>query len=293
MTRIIQFSNQILSKGGIRYMEDINSFADVFEEEYMEESFKESVNKILRSIQDFFKNMNKKFTDFITRRKVKEEFLQAEKIITKKGLKNKKVEVPDIKEMEKVHEDTMNALQKCKTEKDIQKVMYRHEERQQKLRNKGIKVAITAAVLLTLSGLIIKNYKKDISKDYNSAKKIITVKGNKQTGEYEKTMTYETIGKGLEKSIKKENTTGLQSSILRKNPASSYEKEKLKTEVKQTEIQSKQDGFSTSVSNAIRKVCVDRMKNRTSFLGRGLRALYSLGGHVDSGVTRVKGLGGK
>lgn len=68
-------------------MEDINSFADVFEEEYMEESFKESVNKILRSIQDFFKNMIKKFTDFITRRKVKEEFSQAEKNHYKKRIK--------------------------------------------------------------------------------------------------------------------------------------------------------------------------------------------------------------
>lgn len=290
MTRIIQFSNQILSKGGIRYMEDINSFSDVFEEEYMEESFKESVNKILRSIQDFFKNMIKKFTDFITRRKLKEEFSQAEQIITKKGLKNKKVEVPDIKEMEKVHEDTMNALQKCKTEKDIQKVMYRHEERQQKLRNKGIKVAITAAVLLTLSGLIIKNYKKDISKDYNSAKKVITVEGNKQTGEYKKTVTYEKVGKGLEKRLEKENTTGLQSSLIRKNPANTYTKEKLKTEQKQAEIQAKNDKFSRTMAGAVRKVCIDRMRNKTSFIGRGLRALYDLGGYVDSRVTRVKGL---
>lgn len=290
MTRIIQFSNQILSKGGIRYMEDINSFADVFEEEYVEESFKESVNKILRSIQDFFKNMIKKFTDFITRRKLKEEFSQAEEVITKKGLKNKKVEVPDIKEMEKVHEDTMNALQKCKTEKDIQKVMYRHEERQQKLRNKGIKVAITAAVLLTLSGLIIKNYKKDISKDYNSAKKVITVEGNKQTGEYKKTVTYEKVGKGLEKRLEKENTTGLQSSLIRKNPANTYTKEKLKTEQKQAEIQAKNDNFSRTMAGAVRKVCINRMRNKTSFLGKGLRALYDLGGYVDSGVTRVKGL---
>ena len=290
MTRIIQFSNQILSKGGIRYMEDINSFADVFEEEYMEESFKESVNKILRSIQDFFKNMIKKFTDFITRRKVKEEFSQAEQIITKKGLKNKKVEVPDIKEMEKVHEDTMNALQKCKTEKGIQKVMYRHEERQQKLRNKGIKVAITAAALLSLSGLIIKNYKKDISKDYNSAKKVITVEGNKQTGEYKKTVTYEKVGKGLEKRLEKENTTGLQSSLIRKNPANTYTKEKLKTEQKQAEIQAKNDKFNRTMAGAVRKVCINRMRNKTSFIGRGLRALYDLGGYVDSGVTRVKGL---
>ena len=290
MTRIIQFSNQILSKGGIRYMEDINSFSDVFEEEYMEESFKESVNKILRSIQDFFKNMIKKFTDFITRRKVKEEFSQAEQIITKKGLKNKKVEVPDIKEMEKVHEDTMNALQKCKTEKDIQKVMYRHEERQQKLRNKGIKVAITAATLLTLSGLIIKNYKKDISKDYNSAKKVITVEGNKQTGEYKKTVTYEKVGKGLEKRLEKENITGLQSSLIRKNPANTYTKEKLKTEQKQAEIQAKNDKFNRTMAGAVRKVCINRMRNKTSFIGRGLRALYDLGGYVDSGVTRVKGL---
>lgn len=290
MIRIIQFSNQILSKGGIRYMEDINSFADVFEEEYMEESFKESVNKILRSIQDFFKNMIKKFTDFITRRKVKEEFLQAEKIITKKGLKNKKVEVPDIKEMEKVHEDTMNALQKCKTEKDIQKVMYRHEERQQKLRNKGIKVAITAATLLTLSGLIIKNYKKDISKDYNSAKKVITVEGNKQTGEYKKTVTYEKVGKGLEKRLEKENITGLQSGRNRKNPANDYTKEKLKTEQKQTESQAKNDIFSRTMAGAVRTVCINRMRNKTSFIGRGLRALYDLGGHVDRGVTRVKGI---
>lgn len=290
MTRIIQFSNQILSKGGIRYMEDINSFSDVFEEEYMEESFKESVNKILRSIQDFFKNMIKKFTDFITRRKLKEEFSQAEKIITKKGLKNKKVEVPNIKEMEKVHEDTMNALQKCKTEKDIQKVMYRHEERQQKLRNKGMKVAITAAVLLTLSGLIIKNYKKDISKDYNSAKKVITVEGNKQTGEYKKTVTYEKVGKGLEKRLEKENTTGLQSSLIRKNPANTYTKEKLKTEQKQAEIQEKNDNFRRTMAGAVRKVCINRMRNKTSFIGRGLRALYDLGGYVDSRVTRVKGL---
>ena len=290
MTRIIQFSNQILSKGGIRYMEDINSFSDVFEEEYMEESFKESVNKILRIIQDFFKNMIKKFTDFITRRKVKEEFSQAEQIITKKGLKNKKVEVPDIKEMEKVHEDTMNALQKCKTEKDIQKVMYRHEERQQKLRNKGIKVAITAATLLTLSGLIIKNYKKDISKDYNSAKKVITVEGNKQTGEYKKTVTYEKVGKGLEKRLEKENITGLQSSLIRKNPANTYTKEKLKTEQKQAEIQAKNDKFNRTMAGAVRKVCINRMRNKTSFIGRGLRALYDLGGYVDSGVTRVKGL---
>ena len=290
MTRIIQFSNQILSKGGIRYMQDINSFANVFEEEYMEESFKESVNNILRSIQDFFKNIIKKFTDLITRLKLKEEFSQAEQIITKKGLKNKKVEVPNIKEMEKVHEDTMNALQKCKTEKDIQKVMYRHEERQQKLRNKGIKVAITAAVLLTLSGLIIKNYKKDISKDYNSAKKVITVEGNKQTGEYKKTVTYEKVGKGLEKRLEKENTTGLQSSLIRKNPANTYTKEKLKTEQKQAEIQAKNDNFSRTMAGAVRKVCINRMRNKTSFLGKGLRALYHLGGYVDSGVTRVKGL---
>lgn len=290
MTRIIQFSNQILSKGGIRYMEDINSFSDVFEEEYVEESFKESVNNILRSIQDFFKNMIKKFTDFITRRKLKEEFSQAEQIITKKGLKNKKVEVPDIKEMEKVHEDTMNALQKCKTEKDIQKVMYRHEERQQKLRNKGIKVAMTAAVLLTLSGLIIKNYKKDITKDYNSAKKVITVEGNKQTGEYKKTVSYEKVGKGLEKRLEKENTTGLQSSLIRKNPANTYTKEKLKTEQKQAEIQAKNDNFSRTMAGAVRTVCINRMRNKTSFIGRGLRALYDLGGHVDRGVTRVKGL---
>lgn len=290
MTRIIQFSNQILSKGGIRYMQEINSFSDVFEEEYMEESFKESVNKILRSIQDFFKNMIKKFTDFVTRRKLKEEFSQAEQIITKKGLKNKKVEVPDIKEMEKVHEDTMNALQKCKTEKDIQKVMYRHEERQQKLRNKGIKVAMTAAVLLTLSGLIIKNYKKDITKDYNSAKKVITVEGNKQTGEYKKTVSYEKVGKGLEKRLEKENTTGLQSSLIRKNPANTYTKEKLKTEQKQAEIQAKNDNFSRTMAGAVRTVCINRMRNKTSFIGRGLRALYDLGGHVDRGVTRVKGL---
>ena len=290
MTRIIQFSNQILSKGGIRYMEDINSFADVFEEEYMEESFKESVNKIFRSIQDFFKNMIKKFTDFITRRKVKEEFSQAEKIITKKGLKNKKVEVPDIKEMEKLHEDTMNALQKCKTEKDIQKVMYRHEERQQKLRNKGIKVAITAAALLSLSGLIIKNYKKDITKDYNSAKKVITVEGNKQTGEYKKTVSYEKVGKGLEKRLEKENITGLQSGLNRKNPANIYTKEKLKTEQKQAESQAKNDIFSRTMAGAVRTVCINRMRNKTSFIGRGLRALYDLGGHVDRGVTRVKGL---
>lgn len=290
MTRIIQFSNQILSKGGIQYMEDINSFADVFEEEYVEESFKESVNKILRSIQDFFKNMIKKFTDFITRRKVKEEFSQAEQIITKKGLKNKKVEVPDIKEMEKVHEDTMNALQKCKTEKDIQKVMYRHEERQQKLRNKGIKVAITAAALLSLSGLIIKNYKKDITKDYNSAKKVITVEGNKQTGEYKKTVSYEKVGKGLEKRLEKENITGLQSGLNRKNPANIYTKEKLKTEQKQAESQAKNDIFSRTMAGAVRTVCINRMRNKTSFIGRGLRALYDLGGHVDRGVTRVKGL---
>ena len=290
MTRIIQFSNQIMSKGGIRYMEDINSFADVFEEGYMEESFKESVNKIFRSIQDFFKNMIKKFTDFITRRKVKEEFSQAEEIITKKGLKNKKVEVPDIKEMEKLHEDTMNALQKCKTEKDIQKVMYRHEERQQKLRNKGIKVAITAAALLSLSGLIIKNYKKDITKDYNSAKKVITVEGNKQTGEYKKTVSYEKVGKGLEKRLEKENITGLQSGLNRKNPANIYTKEKLKTEQKQAESQSKNDIFSRTMAGAVRTVCINRMRNKTSFIGRGLRALYDLGGHVDRGVTRVKGL---
>lgn len=271
-------------------MEDINSFADVFEEEYVEESFKDNVNKILRSIQDFFKNMIKKFTDFITRRKLKEEFSQAEEVITKKGLKNKKVEVPNIKEMEKVHEDTMNALQKCKTEKDIQKVMYRHEERQQKLRNKGIKVAITAATLLTLSGLIIKNYKKDISKDYNSAKKVITVEGNKQTGEYKKTVTYEKVGKGLEKRLEKENTTGLQSSLIRKNPANTYTKEKLKTEQKQAEIQAKNDNFRRTMAGAVRKVCINRMRNKTSFIGRGLRALYDLGGHVDSRVTRVKGL---
>lgn len=290
MIRIIQFSNRILSKGGIRYMEDINSFADVFEEEYVEESFKESVNNILRSIQDFFKNMIKKFTDFITRRKLKEEFSQAEEVITKKGLKNKKVEVPNIKEMEKVHEDTMNALQKCKTEKDIQKVMYRHEERQQKLRNKGIKVAITAAALLTLSGLIIKNYKKDISKDYNSAKKVITVEGNKQTGEYKKTVSYEKVGKGLEKRLEKENITGLQSGLNRKNPANIYTKEKLKTEQKQAESQAKNDIFSRTMAGAVRTVCINRMRNKTSFIGRGLRALYDLGGHVDRGVTRVKGL---
>ena len=290
MIRIIQFSNRILSKGGIRYMEDINSFADVFEEEYMEESFKESVNKILRSIQDFFKNMIKKFTDFITRRKVKEEFSQAEEIITKKGLKNKKAEVPDIKEMEKLHEDTMNALQKCKTEKDIQKVMYRHEERQQKLRNKGIKVAITAAALLSLSGLIIKNYKKDITKDYNSAKKVITVEGNKQTGEYKKTVSYEKVGKGLEKRLEKENITGLQSGLNRKNPANIYTKEKLKTEQKQAESQAKNDIFSRTMAGAVRTVCINRMRNKTSFIGRGLRALYDLGGHVDRGVTRVKGI---
>lgn len=271
-------------------MEDINSFADVFEEGYMEESFKESVNKILRSIQDFFKNMIKKFTDFITRRKVKEEFSQAEEIITKKGLKNKKVEVPDIKEMEKLHEDTMNALQKCKTEKDIQKVMYRHEERQQKLRNKGIKVAITAAALLSLSGLIIKNYKKDITKDYNSAKKVITVEGNKQTGEYKKTVSYEKVGKGLEKRLEKENITGLQSGLNRKNPANIYTKEKLKTEQKQAESQAKNDIFSRTMAGAVRTVCINRMRNKTSFIGRGLRALYDLGGHVDRGVTRVKGL---
>lgn len=271
-------------------MEDINSFADVFEEEYVEESFKDNVNKILRSIQDFFKNMIKKFTDFITRRKLKEEFSQAEEVITKKGLKNKKVEVPNIKEMEKVHEDTMNALQKCKTEKDIQKVMYRHEERQQKLRNKGIKVAITAAALLTLSGLIIKNYKKDISKDYNSAKKVITVEGNKQTGEYKKTVTYEKVGKGLEKRLEKENITGLQSGRNRKNPANDYTKEKLKTEQKQAESQAKNDIFSRTMAGAVRKVCIDRMRNKTSFIGRGLRALYDLGGYVDSGVTRVKGV---
>ena len=271
-------------------MEDINSFADVFEEGYMEESFKESVNKIFRSIQDFFKNMIKKFTDFITRRKVKEEFSQAEEIITKKGLKNKKVEVPDIKEMEKLHEDTMNALQKCKTEKDIQKVMYRHEERQQKLRNKGIKVAITAAALLSLSGLIIKNYKKDITKDYNSAKKVITVEGNKQTGEYKKTVSYEKVGKGLEKRLEKENITGLQSGLNRKNPANIYTKEKLKTEQKQAESQAKNDNFSKTMAGAVRKVCINRMRNKTSFIGRGLRALYDLGGYVHSGATRVKGI---
>ena len=46
-------------------MEDINSFADVFEEEYVEESFKDNVNKILRSIQDFFKNMIKNQFDAV------------------------------------------------------------------------------------------------------------------------------------------------------------------------------------------------------------------------------------
>lgn len=97
-------------------------------------------------------------------------------------------------------------------------------------------------------------------------------------------------GKGLEKRLEKENATGLQSSLIRKNPANTYTKEKLKNEQKQAESRAKNDNFSRTMAGAVRKVCINRMRNKTSFIGRGLRALYDLGGHADSRVTRVKGL---
>lgn len=90
--------------------------------------------------------------------------------------------------------------------------------------------------------------------------------------------------------MEKENITGLQSGRNRKNPANDYTKEKLKTEQKQAESQAKNDIFSRTMAGAVRKVCIDRMRNKTSFIGRGLRALYDIGGHVDRGVTRVKGI---
>lgn len=296
-------------------MEDINSFADVFEEssdhcyieeseysvfleevsavsfgymQYMEESFSDKIKSMIGQVRIFFSNLIDRFNQFLVEKKVKREIEYLEKILSDKD-KQKKVRVVDFKKIEKLHNETMKSLCNAKSEKEVETIMNDHEKKRKGILNHKGKILATAAAILAGCVLIVKTYNKETRNDQNYVEKRMRVEEKADGGRVVEKVIRQS-GNQTTKTVSKQAITGTSSKAF-SNPAVDLATEKRKVEEARIKAETNQSNNQYNLIGSIAKnagkLVVQHMTDKRSFIGGAFRTLNKLGGAVDKVGRKV------
>lgn len=143
------------------FMEDV-SVTSYICSDYIEESVSDVLGGIISKVRAFFAKMVEKFSNFIHKKAIKTKIENAKKMVAKSGIGKKKTTTIDYKKLSKLQQSTIDALGKCKSGDDVDRVMEEYSRRRKALLAKTAAVTVSVMALLTGAAVLIKNHSKGI-----------------------------------------------------------------------------------------------------------------------------------
>lgn len=141
------------------FMEDV-SVTSYICSDYIEESVSDVLGGIISKVRAFFTKMVEKFSNFIHKKAIKSKIENAKQMVAKTGIGKKKTTTIDYKKLSKLQQSTIDALGKCKSEDDVDRVMDEYSKRRKALLAKTAAVTVSVMALLTGAAVLIKNHSK-------------------------------------------------------------------------------------------------------------------------------------
>lgn len=141
------------------FMEDV-SVTSYICSDYIEESVSDVLGGIISKVRAFFTKMVEKFSNFIHKKAIKAKIENAKQMVAKTGIGKKKTTTIDYKKLSKLQQSTIDALGKCKSEDDVDRVMDEYSKRRKTLLAKTAAVTVSVMALLTGAAVLIKNHSK-------------------------------------------------------------------------------------------------------------------------------------
>ncbi len=141
------------------FMEDV-SITSYICSDYIEESVSDVLGSIISKVRAFFSKMVEKFSNFIHKKAIKAKIENAKQMVAKSGIGKKKTTTIDYKKLSKLQQSTIDALGKCKSEDDVDRVMDEYSKRRKALLAKTAAVTVSVMALLTGAAVLIKNHSK-------------------------------------------------------------------------------------------------------------------------------------
>ena len=141
------------------FMEDV-SVTSYICSDYIEESVSDVLGGIISKVRAFFAKMVEKFSNFIHKKAIKAKIENAKQMVAKIGIGKKKTTTIDYKKLSKLQQSTIDALGKCKSEDDVDRVMDEYSKRRKALLAKTAAVTVSVMALLTGAAVLIKNHSK-------------------------------------------------------------------------------------------------------------------------------------
>ena len=141
------------------FMEDV-SITSYICSDYIEESVSDVLGGIISKVRAFFSKMVEKFSNFIHKKAIKAKIENAKQMVAKSGIGKKKTTTIDYKKLSKLQQSTIDALGKCKSEDDVDRVMDEYSKRRKALLAKTAAVTVSVMALLTGAAVLIKNHSK-------------------------------------------------------------------------------------------------------------------------------------
>ena len=141
------------------YMEDV-SVTSYICADYIEEAVSDVLGGIISKVRAFFAKMVEKFSNFIHKKAIKAKIENAKQMVAKTGIGKKKTTTIDYKKLSKLQQSTIDALGKCKSEDDVDRVMDEYSKRRKALLAKTAAVTVSVMALLTGAAVLIKNHSK-------------------------------------------------------------------------------------------------------------------------------------
>lgn len=141
------------------FMEDV-SVTSYICSDYIEESVSDVLGGVISKVRVFFAKMVEKFSNFIHKKAIKSKIENAKQMVAKSGIGKKKTTTIDYKKLSKLQQSTIDALGKCKSEEDVDRVMDEYSKRRKALLAKTAAVTVSVMALLTGAAVLIKNHSK-------------------------------------------------------------------------------------------------------------------------------------
>lgn len=141
------------------FMEDV-SVTSYICSDYIEESVSDVLGGVISKVRAFFAKMVEKFSNFIHKKAIKSKIENAKQMVAKSGIGKKKTTTIDYKKLSKLQQSTIDALGKCKSEEDVDRVMDEYSKRRKALLAKTAAVTVSVMALLTGAAVLIKNHSK-------------------------------------------------------------------------------------------------------------------------------------
>lgn len=141
------------------FMEDV-SVTSYICSDYIEESVSDVLGGIISKVRAFFAKIVEKFSNFIHKKAIKAKIENAKQMVAKSGIGKKKTTTIDYKKLSKLQQSTIDALGKCKSEDDVDRVMDEYAKRRKALLAKTAAVTVSVMALLTGAAVLTKNHSK-------------------------------------------------------------------------------------------------------------------------------------